>query len=97
MKVHTRAPFHRYRSRSASSMAETEQDKAFRHIAEAVQRINESVNIAVNAGITVELIRTSRCHNGKGNWGDQLTPVIPVQARYSAANGAAMITEDSTK
>ena len=31
---------------------------------------------AVEAGVTVELIRSSRHHNGDGNWGDLLIPVI---------------------
>ncbi len=47
-----------------------------RHISEAVHRVNEVVIRAVNAGVSVELVRASRCHDECGNWGDQMTATI---------------------
>jgi hypothetical protein len=32
--------------------------------------------LAVEAGVSVELIRSARHHCGNGNWGDLLTPII---------------------
>jgi len=51
-------------------------DAAIRMLANDLHRLNHSVTRAVNAGVSVELIRTSRHHNGDGNWGDLLVPVI---------------------
>ncbi|MFD1623789.1 hypothetical protein [Azospirillum griseum] len=53
-----------------------EQESAIRIVANNLHRLNESVVKAVEAGVTVELMRTARYHNETGNWGDQLTPVI---------------------
>jgi hypothetical protein len=55
---------------------ETEQDKAIRRIADAVHRTNEAIRQAVESGMSVELVRVSRYHQGPGNWGDQMIPVI---------------------
>ncbi|WP_207436471.1 hypothetical protein, partial [Sabulibacter ruber] len=59
-----------------SSDLTPEQDSAIRMIANNLHRLNEAVVKAVEAGITVELMRTARYHDAAGNWGDQLTPVI---------------------
>ncbi|GEM_PF-624883 len=84
-------------SRSVSSMAETDQDRAFRHVAEAVQRVNDAVIRAVNTGMTVEIVRSSRHHDGQGHWGDQMKPAVPESkwksTSFTAAEGAAMVTE----
>jgi len=53
-----------------------EQESAIRIVANNLHRLNEAVVKCVDAGITVELMRTARYHNETGNWGDQLTPVI---------------------
>ncbi|MBP2228030.1 SMc00767 family acetate metabolism repressor [Azospirillum agricola] len=53
-----------------------EQESAIRIVANNLHRLNDAVVKAVEAGITVELMRTARYHNEAGNWGDQLTPVI---------------------
>lgn len=53
-----------------------DQESAIRMMANNLHRLNEAVVKCVNAGITVELMRTARFHNETGNWGDQLTPVI---------------------
>ena len=52
------------------------QDSAIRMLANSVHRLNEAVVKAVNAGVSVELLRTARYHDASGNWGDQLTPII---------------------
>ncbi|MEM7242512.1 MAG: hypothetical protein AAF429_10035 [Pseudomonadota bacterium] len=56
--------------------AQDEQDTAIRMLANDLHRLNQSVIRAVNAGVSVELIRSSRHHNGEGNWGDLLIPVV---------------------
>lgn len=53
-----------------------EQESALRIMANSLHRLNDAVVKCVQAGITVELIRTARYHDEAGNWGDQLTPVI---------------------
>jgi hypothetical protein len=53
-----------------------EQESAIRIVANNLHRLNDAVVKAVEAGVTVELMRTARYHNEVGNWGDQLTPVI---------------------
>lgn len=53
-----------------------DQESAIRIVANSLHRLNEAVVKCVEAGITVELMRTARYHNESGNWGDQLTPVI---------------------
>jgi hypothetical protein len=55
---------------------DTEHDRAIRDVADAVHRANEAVRRAVNAGISVELIRVSRYHDGGGSWGDQMIPAL---------------------
>ena len=61
--------------------SETETERAVRRIADAVHRVNEVIVRAVEAGVSVELVRTSRYHDGRGNWGDQLIPTIRKAAR----------------
>lgn len=51
-------------------------DQAIRMLANNLHRLNQSVIEAVDAGVTVELIRSSRHHDGDGNWGDLLIPVV---------------------
>ncbi|MGQ9365387.1 SMc00767 family acetate metabolism repressor [Azospirillum sp. ST 5-10] len=58
------------------STMSAEQESAIRMMANNLHRLNEAVVKCVEAGITVELMRTARYHNEAGNWGDQLTPVI---------------------
>lgn len=55
---------------------ETEQDKALRRVADAVHRLNQTVIRAVEAGLSVEMVRVSRYHNGSGSWGDQMVPTV---------------------
>jgi hypothetical protein len=51
-------------------------NRAIVRVAEAVHRLNEAVQRAVAAGVSVELVRVSRYHDGSGNWGDQVVPMI---------------------
>ncbi len=60
--------------------SETDQEKALRRVADAVHRVNEAIIRAVGAGVSVELVRTSRFHDGSGNWGDQMIPMIRATA-----------------
>jgi hypothetical protein len=45
-------------------------------LANDLHRLNQSVMNAVEAGVSVELVRSARHHGGEGNWGDLLIPVI---------------------
>lgn len=47
-----------------------------RKVADTLHRLNHQIAIAVDAGVTIELMRGSRCHNGEGQWGDQLVPIV---------------------
>ena len=58
----------------ASAMTE-EQKAAIRMLANDLHRLNAAVMKAVDAGISVELIRSAR-HHVEGQWGDLMTPVI---------------------
>ena len=62
--------------RPLQSSNESEGEKAIRRVADAVHRANEAILRAVEAGISVELVRVSRFHDGRGNWGDQMIPTI---------------------
>ena len=53
-----------------------ERDRAIRRVAIELHRLNNAVIEAVEAGITVELVRASRHHGGNGRWGDMMVPVV---------------------
>ncbi|MBX4892739.1 SMc00767 family acetate metabolism repressor [Rhizobium bangladeshense] len=59
----------------ASSMSE-DQQTTIRMLANDLHRLNQSVMNAVEAGVSVELVRSARHHGGDGNWGDLLIPVV---------------------
>ncbi|QWW68431.1 hypothetical protein [Rhizobium sp. WYJ-E13] len=59
----------------ASSMTDNQQT-VIRMLANDLHRLNQSVMTAVEAGVSVELVRSARHHGGDGNWGDLLIPVI---------------------
>ncbi len=67
--------------RALPDHGETESERAVRRVADAVHRVNEVIVRAVEAGVSVELVRTSRYHDGRGNWGDQMIPTIREAAR----------------
>lgn len=60
------------------------QDRAVQRLAEAAHRLNEAVRKATEAGYSVELIRASRCHDGVGNWGDQIVPTVRIKEKADA-------------
>lgn len=62
----------------------TNRERAIDRIAEASHRLNEAVRRALEAGYSVELVRASRCHDGAGNWGDQIVPTIREKEAASA-------------
>ena len=54
----------------------TARERAVSRVAEASHRLNEAIRRAIEAGYSIELIRASRCHDGSGNWGDQIVPTV---------------------
>ena len=64
------------RSEEMASTMNADEQAAIRMVANDLHRLNQSVMKAVEAGISVELIRSARHHSGNGNWGDLLTPII---------------------
>ncbi len=60
----------------STSVLQKDVNAHIRRVADTVHRLNEQIKAAVNAGVTIELMRASRCHDGRGQWGDQMTPII---------------------
>ncbi len=69
------------RSEEMASLMSTDEQTAIRMVANDLHRLNQSVMKAVEAGVSVELIRSARHHCGNGNFGDLLTPVIVKQGK----------------
>ncbi len=67
------------RSEEMASSMNMDEQAAIRMVANDLHRLNQSVMKAVEAGVSVELIRSARHHCGNGNFGDLLTPVIVKQ------------------
>lgn len=68
-----------------AAMPDTDaQKRAVDRVAEAAHRLNDAVQRAIAAGYSVELVRTSRHHDGTGNWGDQIVPTVRNSAEKSA-------------
>jgi hypothetical protein len=63
-------------STQQSDLPANDADLALRHVAEAIHRLNYAISRAVEAGMTIEVIRASRHHDARGHWGDQLVPVV---------------------
>jgi len=81
----TMAPKPRVKERAeeqATAMS-ADQQSAIRMVANDLHRLNQSVMKAVEAGVSVELVRSARHHCGNGNWGDLLIPVIMTQGSNS--------------
>jgi hypothetical protein len=70
-----------------------DREKAVREINEAVRRVNDAVMHAVDIGLSVEMVRVSRCHDGNGNWGDQLNLSIQESQMNNAGNVDANFTQ----
>ncbi|GAA0593472.1 hypothetical protein [Paenochrobactrum glaciei] len=64
------------RAEEQSSSMNNDQQTVIRMLANDLHRLNYAVMKAVDAGVSVELIRSARHHGGDGNWGDLLIPVI---------------------
>ena len=67
------------RAEEQSTTMSVDQQATIRMLANDLHRLNQSVMKAVEAGVSVELIRSARHHGGDGNWGDLLIPVIVTQ------------------
>ncbi|WP_404863878.1 hypothetical protein [Georhizobium sp. MAB10] len=68
------------RAEEQSSAMSDDQQSAIRMLANDLHRLNQSVMKAVDAGVSVELVRSAR-HHSEGNWGDLMIPVIVTQGR----------------
>ncbi|MGB3415116.1 MAG: hypothetical protein WBG88_08980 [Mesorhizobium sp.] len=68
------------RTEEQATTMRTDQQAAVRMLANDLHRLNQSVMNAVEAGVSVELVRSARHHGGDGNWGDLLIPVIVTQS-----------------
>lgn len=77
MTVQTRV---KERAEEQASAMNTDQQAAIRMLANDLHRLNHSVMKAVDAGVSVELVRSAR-HHSEGNWGDLMIPVVVTQAR----------------
>lgn len=66
----------RQRAEEQSSALSEDQQGAVRALANDLHRLNHSVMRAVEAGVSVELVRSARHHGGGGNWGDLMLPVV---------------------
>ena len=67
------------RAEEQVSTMSADQQATIRMLANDLHRLNHSVMKAVEAGVSVELVRSARHHGGAGNWGDLLVPVIVTQ------------------
>jgi hypothetical protein len=54
-------------------------EAAIRRVADQMHRLNHAIVQAVEAGVSVELLRCSRYHSGAGQWGDQMQPVVTLR------------------
>ena len=72
------------RSEEQSSSMNQDQQSAIRMLANDLHRLNQAVMNAVEAGVSVELVRSARHHGGDGNWGDLMIPVIVAQGKAAA-------------
>jgi len=70
------------RAEEQSTTMSVDQQATIRMLANDLHRLNQSVMKAVEAGVSVELVRSARHHGGDGNWGDLLIPVIVTQQSH---------------
>ncbi|WP_095088567.1 hypothetical protein [Mesorhizobium sophorae] len=71
------------RAEEQATTMTVDQQATIRMLANDLHRLNQSVMKAVEAGVSVELVRSARHHGGDGNWGDLLIPVIVTQQSHS--------------
>ncbi|WP_157018574.1 SMc00767 family acetate metabolism repressor [Mesorhizobium xinjiangense] len=67
------------RAEEQASSMNADQQAIIRMVANDLHRLNQSVMKAVEAGVSVELVRSARHHAGNGNWGDLMIPVVVTQ------------------
>ena len=72
------------RAEEQASTMNDDQQAVIRKVAKDQHPLNQSVMKAVEAGVSVELVRSARHHGGDGNWGDLLIPVVVTQTRDAA-------------
>ncbi|TIT01821.1 MAG: hypothetical protein E5W72_18580 [Mesorhizobium sp.] len=70
------------RAEEQATTMNVDQQATIRMLANDLHRLNQSVMKAVEAGVSVELVRSARHHGGDGNWGDLLIPVIVTQRSH---------------
>jgi hypothetical protein len=65
-------------SQTEASQAEISiySNDALTPVLEAAFMLNQAIMQAVDAGVTIELVRDFRYHDGRGNWGDQTMPRV---------------------
>ncbi len=68
------------RAEEQATTMTVDQQATIRMLANDLHRLNQSVMKAVEAGVSVELVRSARHHGGDGNWGDLLIPVVVTQS-----------------
>ncbi|MFB2549474.1 SMc00767 family acetate metabolism repressor [Ensifer soli] len=78
MTVQTRV---KERAEEQASAMSADQQAAIRMVANDLHRLNHAIMKAVDAGVSVELIRSARHHGGAGNWGDLMIPVVVTQGQ----------------
>jgi hypothetical protein len=64
------------RAEEQTSAMTSDQQAIIRMLANDLHRLNHAVMKAVEAGVSVELVRSARHHGGDGHWGDLMIPVI---------------------
>lgn len=64
------------RAEEQASAMTADQQAAIRTLANDLHRLNHAIMKAVEAGVSVELVRSARHHGGDGHWGDLMIPVI---------------------
>ncbi|MGN6585325.1 MAG: SMc00767 family acetate metabolism repressor [Rhizobiaceae bacterium] len=74
----------RERAEDQAHFMNEEQQAAIRTMANDLHRLNQSVMKAVEAGISIELVRSARHHGGNGNWGDLMIPIVVAQSKAAA-------------
>ena len=77
MNIQTPVKTHvKERAEEQASAMTPDQQAAIRSLANDLHRLNHAIMKAVEAGVSVELVRSARHHGGDGHWGDLMIPVI---------------------
>ncbi|MGK9052322.1 hypothetical protein QTA58_04645 [Neorhizobium sp. CSC1952] len=77
MNIQTNIQTHvKERAEEQATAMTPEQQAAVRTLANDLHRLNHAIMKAVDAGVSVELMRSARHHGGDGHWGDLMIPVV---------------------